>query len=232
MQFWLQTPAKKFCGSAFPLVWSAGENNYVGCAGRTQVRWMLLDFTSLWTLTHLDGIAHWGGLRSSAKQCCFYYKIVRVVNVCSRCCFLWCYTQTTASDSEWVRCFVPCCPVHDELASIVSILTVGPMFCDGITKLPSCGAKCQVFFFKKSRRCCSSFQVNLLGCRCVREEFSLHVLSYGVSSSLSGPVCVAQKEALSCRVSLSCWERRCSAGKAVSHMKASVKALFGFLSER
>lgn len=65
----------------------------------------------------------------------------------------------------------------------------------------------------------------------VCEKFGLCMLLYSISSSLSGPACVVQKEALSCLGSLSCWERWCSVlWKKMSHMKASGKALFSFLS--
>lgn len=149
MQFCLQTLAKKFYGSVFllflpqlftaiPFQPASGWNWqqvwcmwFLGCSGRTQVRWMLLDFTSFWTLAYLDSIPYQGWPRSPTKRCCIHCKTVKVVNVCSRCYFLWWYTPpTTASFSGCLRCFVPLCPVHYELASIISIFTVGPAFCD------------------------------------------------------------------------------------------------------
>lgn len=145
MQFCLQTTAKKFYGSALPLFlcqlftaipfqpasgWNWQQVWCLGCSGRTWVRWMLLYFTSFWTLAYLDSIPHQGRPRSPAKPCCIHYKRVRVVNVCSRCYFLWWYTPTTASLSECLRRFVPRCPVRYELAGVVSIFTVGPAFCD------------------------------------------------------------------------------------------------------
>lgn len=152
--------------------------------------------------------------------------------------FLWWYAQTTASESEWLRCSVPpCCPVHYELAHILSIFTVSPTFCDGIIQTTVLWSQVSsfLFFLKISLALLtegSSFQVNLLGCRlvCVWEEFSLRVLSYAVGSSLSGPVGVLQKEALGCLGSLSCWDRCSSVEKATSRMKAFEKALFSFVS--
>lgn len=147
---------------------------------------------------------------------------------------MWWYAQTTASESEWLRCSVPRCPVHYELASVVSIFTVGPTFCDGVIQTTILWSQVSSFLFLKITLALltdgSSFQVNLLGCRHVWEEFSMRMLSYSISSSLSDPVCVVQKEAVSFLGSLSCWERWCSVEKAVSRMKASGKALFSFLS--